>query len=422
MQMDSPADLAPLVSPENRPNWIEIDLDALRGNIAFIRSRLAPVVKILLPVKADAYGHGSLAASYTAEASGVDYLGVAHPFEGADLREHGVRLPILVLGACQESEFPLLVQHDLTPSIASLDIAKKLNHFLEAGMTGDTPDPVLKVHLQVDTGMNRFGVPASDFAEAEAICRLPHLEVEGMYSHLATADEPGSDFLKLQVKRFTELKNYLTEKNLCPPICHLANSPATLLYDDLYFDMVRPGIALYGYSPLGDFPPPWPIRPVLKLRSTVRRVHAVRAGEGISYGQLWKAGQDTLVATIALGYGDGYLRGAPNTGMVLVRGVACPILGRVCMDACMVDLSAVPDAETVRQGEVVDCIDGALDARISMEQIAKERGTISYEITTRMARRLYRLYRYEGRLLRWDEVMPILRRPAVPQPQSGQKA
>jgi alanine racemase len=399
--MDNPAG--------NRPNWIEIDLDALRSNIAFVRSRLAPGVKMLLPVKADAYGHGSLAASYTAEMSGVDYLGVAHPFEGADLRAHGVKLPILVLGTCQESEFGMLVEHDLTPSIADVEIAKKLNDFLETGITGDTPDPVLKVHLQVDTGMNRFGILADDFTSAEAICRLPHLEVEGLYSHLATADEPASDYLKLQVKRFTELKNYLSEKNLCPPICHLANSPATLLYETLQFDMVRPGIALYGYSPLGVFPPPWPIRPVLKLRSTVRRVHTVKAGEGVSYGQRWTAPQDTRVATIALGYGDGFLRGEPNTGVVLVRGVACPIVGRVCMDACMVDLSAVPDAETVRPGEVVDCIDGEKNGRISMEQIASERGTISYEVTTRMARRLYRLYRYEGKLLRWDEVRPLLK-------------
>jgi len=165
--------------------------------------------------------------------------------------------------------------------------------------------------------------------------------------------------------------------------------------------MVRPGLAIYGYDPLGELPSRFPIKPVLRLRSTVRALRRVGAGEGVSYGHFFKAEKNMLVATVAIGYGDGYLRGEPNKGVVFINGKACPILGRVCMDACMVDASEIPD---VKIGDIAECINGEFSEQISVEAFAAEHKTIPYEITTRMARRLYRLYRYKGRTCGWHEL------------------
>jgi len=370
------------------PNWIEIDLDNLQSNIGYVRSLLPANVKLLLPVKADAYGHGSLAISFAAMKAGVDFLGVAHLFEGVALRKNGVKARILVLGPCNESDIPLLSKYDLTPSVQNFETAAKLSN--------------IKIHLQIDTGMHRFGIKHNDFEEIKKICELPNLEVEGIYSHLATADMPGHPAIEKQLERFENLLAELGKIGKRPPLCHIANSPATLLFTSkTHYDMVRPGVALYGYDPTGEFPSKFPIKPVLKLRSTVRALRDVEAGEGVSYGHFFVAKKNMRVATIAIGYGDGYLRGEPGKGVIFVRGKACPILGRVCMDACMVDVSDVPD---VKIGDIAECINGEFSEQISVEAFAKEHNTISYEITTRMARRLYRFYRYKGKMSGWDEV------------------
>jgi alanine racemase len=226
------------------------------------------------------------------------------------------------------------------------------------------------------------------------ICELENLEVEGIYSHLATADMPEHFAMEKQLARFGDLLAFLEKEGMRPPLCHIANSAATLLFTNkIHYDMVRPGIALYGYE--------HPLKPVLRLRSTVRALREVEAGEGISYGHFFVAEKNMKVATIAIGYGDGYMRGEPSKGVIFINGKACPILGRVCMDACMVDVSEVPD---VKIGDIAECINGEFSEQISVETFAKEHGTISYEITTRMARRLYRIYRYKGKMMRWDEV------------------
>ena len=364
------------------PNWIEIDLDNLQSNIHYVRGLLPDYVKLLLPVKADAYGHGSLAISFAAMEAGVDFLGVAHLFEGVALRKNGVKARILILGPCHESDFPLLLKYDLTPSIPNFETAAKLS------------GSQIKIHIQIDTGMHRFGIKHNNFEEIKKICELPNLEIEGIYSHLATADMQGHPAMDKQLERFDNLLTELEKAGKRPPLCHIANSPATLLFaSKTHYDMVRPGISIYGYDPTGEFPSKFPIKPVLKLRSTVRALRDVEAGEGISYGHFFVAEKNMRVATVAIGYGDGYLRGEPSKGVIFIQGKACPILGRVCMDACMVDVSEIPE---VKIGDIAECINGELSGQISVEAFAKEHNTISYEITTRMARRLYRIYRYKG--------------------------
>jgi len=379
-----------------RPNWIEIDLDHLQSNISYARSLLPAGTKILLPVKADAYGHGSLATSFAAMDAGIDFLGVAHLFEGIALRENGVKARILILGPCLESDFPFLVKHNLTPSIQDYETAKKFSDFLTSKF---------KVHIQIDTGMHRFGIKYDNFDEVKKICELSNIEAEGMYSHFATADMPDHPAMKIQLGRFDKLVKYLESIKLRPSLCHIANSPATFLFaNETHYDMVRPGVALYGYDPLGEISSRFPIKPVLRLRSTVRALRHVEAGEGISYGHYFRAEKSLRVATVAIGYGDGYLRGEPNMGVIFINGKACPILGRVCMDACMVDVSEVPN---VKVGDIAECINGEFSKQISVEEFAREHKTIPYEITTRMARRLYRLYRYKGKTCGWHELRAV---------------
>jgi len=376
-----------------RPNWIEIDLDNLQSNIRYVRGLLPSGTKMLLPVKADAYGHGSLAISFAAMEAGIDFLGVAHLFEGVALRENGVNARILILGPCMENDFPYLQKYNLTPSISSYEIAKKLSEY-----SLSTVHPPVAAHIQIDTGMHRFGIKYDNFEEVKKICELSNLKVEGMYSHLATADIPEHCAMKIQLVRFDRIVKELESAGLRPPICHIANSAATLLFaEKTHYDMVRPGIALYGYE--------FPVKPVLRLYATVRALREVEAGEGVSYGHFFIAKKNMLVATIAIGYGDGYLRGTPNEGVIFIRGKACPILGRVCMDACMVDVSDVPD---VQIGDKADCINGEFSSTISVETFAAVHNTISYEITTRMARRLYRIYKYKDQIVGWHKLKEIL--------------
>lgn len=386
-----------------RPNWIEINLDALVANLKWIRSRIPAGTKILLPVKADAYGHGSLAVSWAAVHAGIDFLGVAHLFEGILLRQYGIRTPILVLGPCVESDFPYLLEFGLTPTLSNLATAQALSAFLAKNNAS------LSAHLKIDSGMHRYGIPPEDLDTIHAILALRPLHIEGLYSHLATADMPAHPATERQITRFTTLVQTLESEGIKPSICHLGNSAATLTRSpEVHFDMVRPGVALYGYNPMGVHPAPWPLQPLLRMRSTIRTLHEVPTGEGVSYGHYWIATQPTKVAAVAIGYGDGYLRGEYNKGLVFIRGKACPILGRVCMDATMVDVSALPD---VQVGDTVECINGEIDSRISMETLATEHNTISYEITSRVARRLYRLYHWQGRVLRWDDLKNELQVP-----------
>ena len=373
--------------------WAEIDLGAIRNNYYRIRESLPYGCRFLGVVKADAYGHGSLACSFAAKFGGADYLGVAHINEGMLLRQYGMDLPILVLGPCTPADFAYFVEFQLTAAITDLRTAQLFDQFLQE--TGTT----CRAHLAIDTGMNRYGFDAEDFDSIRTALHLKHIEFEGMFTHLATADMPGNPKTDVQIQRFSRLVDVLEAEGIRPPVCHCSSSAGTLTHPESHFDMVRPGLTLYGYNCMGPVPSPYPIRPVMKIKSTIRHIHIVKPGETVSYGGYWMAQQPTRIATIAIGYGDGYLRGEYNKGFVMIRGQICPILGRVCMDATMVDVSHIPD---VQVGETVDVVNGELDFHISMESVADDHHTIPYELTSRVARRLYRKYFWKNRLVRWD--------------------
>ncbi len=384
---------------QNRPNWIEIHLDALRNNIQLFRKKLPQSTKILLPVKADAYGHGSLACSWAAFHSGVDWLGVAHVFEGVLLRQYGIPLPILVLGTSTPQDFESIVRYQLTPSLSDASHVEQFSKWLA------TQNMQYPAHLKVDTGMHRFGIPAEDFAQIEALISDSFVQFEGLFSHLSTADEPHHPMTQKQEQKFADLVFFLKSKGKCPPLCHLANSAGVLGEVGTHYNMVRPGIALYGYNPFGPFDASWGLEPMLQMRATVRQIHDIGPGESVSYGLRWTATQNSRIATVAIGYGDGYMRGEVNQGYFSVKGKLCPIVGRVCMDATMIDISAAPE---VQIGDVVEVIHGKLSGHLSLETIASRSHTISYEMATRVARRLYRLYWWNGIRMRWDELREVL--------------
>lgn len=395
---------------KQRPNWIEINLDALAANLKRFRDLTRSEVKILLPVKADAYGHGSLACSFAAQKFGADYLGVAHVFEGILLRQYGITLPILVLGPALQEDFVEYTNYSLIPTLSSAKTIEQWGAWAQQNHDKNIP----AVHIKIDSGMHRYGLCVEDHQEISELLQTPGLRVEGLFSHFATADDPNSHAAKRQLRLFSDLIQFLEKKNLRPSIVHMANSAATLNFPESHFDMIRPGIGLYGYNPMGSSTAPHGLTPMLSMKATIRQIHEVPAGGKVSYGHTWEAKESTALASVAIGYGDGYPRGEEDSGVMGYGNTLFPVAGRICMDTTMIDLgrkdvSTNPTGENhLQTGDTISVIDGSVSPRLSLEALAERHHTISYEIACRIARRLYRYYWWEGKKLRWDELRPIL--------------
>ena len=369
-------------SEQQRPTRIRVDLDALAGNLRAIRHRVGvPVMAIL---KANAYGHGLVPVARHLQAHGAEQFGVAFLEEGIALRRAGITLPILVLGGILGRQIAQLIEHDLEITVSSLD---KL-HKVEACAQAMGRKAV--VHLKIDTGMERIGVHSETCAPfIEAAVASPWCTIKGIYSHLACADDPASTMTTLQVERFRAACGHFTRLGAPMPIRHLANSGGILHFPDTWLDMVRPGIVLYGVLPDPQARPTVAVQPALTLLSQVVYFKVVRAGCPVSYGATWAPQVDTRVVTIPLGYGDGYPRALSNRGQVLIRGKRLPIVGRVCMDQCMVDLG--PEG-TAYNGDDVVLIGRQGGQAIGVEALAGWADTIGYEILTRLNERIPREY------------------------------
>lgn len=365
-----------------RPSRIVVDLPAIAGNLRAIRDRVrVPVMGI---VKANAYGHGLVAVARHLEASGVDRLGVAFVEEGIALRRAGIRLPILVLGGIFGPQVADYLRHDLEITVSSLDKLRQVEAVAEA--SGQRA----RVHLKIDTGMERIGVHSYScgaFIEAAAASRW--CDIVGVYSHLACADDPASPMTARQVERFAEACAHFTRIGAPMPLRHLANSGGVLHAPDTWLDLVRPGIILYGVLPDPASHPAIALRPALSLVSRVVYFKVVRAGGTVSYGATWTAAVDTRIATVPVGYGDGFPRALSSRGEVLLRGQRRPIAGRVCMDQFMVDLG--PDGTAYNEDEVV-LVGVQGDDAIRVEDVARQAGTIPYEILTGLNERIPRHY------------------------------
>ncbi len=367
-----------------RPTWVEVDLGALGHNYRVLKRRLAPGTKMMVAVKANAYGHGLVEVARALVDVGADYLGVACVDEGVVLRRSGVRAPILNLGAFFPHEITPMLRHDIAATLTDSDMARRLN------AAARRMRKKAHVHIKVDTGMGRLGFwhEGAD-ALIVQLCGLKNICVDGLYTHFPSADSDEA-FTQSQIAFFCALIDRLAIHGVSIPLRHTANSMAVLGFEAAHFNLVRPGLAVYGLHPKDEMVGRLGIKPVLSFKTRVAHVKRVAKGRSVSYGRTYIAPRDTVIATLPVGYGDGYNRLLSNRGSVLIRGVRCPIVGVVCMDQTMVDVGRLPG---VRQGEEVVLIGRQKDRIIRAEEIARLCRTIAYEVICWISPRVPRVYK-----------------------------
>jgi len=375
-----------VVMRAERPTWVEIDLSAIASNTRQLKALVGPHVRLLVSLKADAYGHGALKVARTVLHNGASMIGVATASEAIPLREAGIQAPMLVFGYVPLWQMREAVRLNLTVTLYSLESAQALSRAaLALGRT-------VNVHVKVDTGMGRLGIRAEDVDAVielvEAVRALPNLYLEGLFTHFATADSLDQTQARLQLARFQTILQALDERGLRPPLVHAANSAATLSLPEAHFTMVRPGIALYGLDPSPDVCLPEGFRPALSFKTQVAQVKLLPEGECISYGCTYTTECPTLVATLPVGYADGFRRAPYTWGTVLIHGQEAPIVGRVCMDQCMVNVSHIPQT---RVGDEVVLIGRQGNAMLTAEQVAQRLGTINYEVVSAILARVPRV-------------------------------
>ena len=366
-----------------RPTWAEVDLEAMARNFEAIRARVG-ALPILAVVKADAYGHGAIEVARALETSGAEWLGVALPEEGVELRRSGLRASILLLGGFAPAQADLVLDHDLTAAVYRPDQLAALG--AAAGRRGVQA----RVHLKIDSGIGRLGVPAPEVPEFAALLKAaePRIFMTGAFSHLAVADNPAESFTEVQIEAFRGAVDALRRKGLRPDLIHLANSAAIIDHPPAWLTLVRPGIILYGYPPSALLSP-FPIHPVLSLKTRIIYIKTIAPGTSLGYGRTWTATRLTRVASLPIGYDDGLPRLLGNRGHVLVRGRRAPIVGRISMDLTTVDVTEIPgaglDDEVIVLGE-------AGGERLGADQMAAWADTIPWEILCRLGARVPRVY------------------------------
>jgi len=365
--------------------WAEIDLEALAHNFREVQRLVGAGVGVLAVVKADAYGHGAVPCARAFAALGAAMLGVACAEEATELRRAGIRTPILILSCVLPDEVDEILAADAAVNVSDLETARAMS----AVATGR--GATLAVHLKVDTGMGRQGVWADQAAAtAHAVARLPGLRLDGIFTHFASADDPAEvDFTMAQVDDFVAVLRELEASGLAIPLRHCANSPAILNYPAAYFNLVRPGLMLYGARYCQAAPDGATLRPVMTLKSRVTLVKAVAPGQTLSYGRTFTATRQMRVAVIPAGYADGLDRRLSNRGWALVRGRRVPIVGRVCMDQTLLDVTDVPEVMT---GDEVVLYGEQSGQRIPIEEVAALLETVPNEVMCAVSRRVPRIY------------------------------
>ena len=397
-----------------RRAWAEIDLDALAGNLARIRQQV-PGRKIMAVVKADAYGHGAPAAAAALAEAGADWLSVSNLEEALQIREQGVRLPMLILGYTPSVYAALLAEQALTQTLFCTEYAHALSAAAEAAGVR------VEVHIKMDTGMSRLGFDGQSkprtqavIAQLEAACRLPGLHVDGLYTHFAAADydgDPDGSFTRQQADLLLETAGLLEQRGISLAYKHCCNSAGIITQPELGMDMVRPGLLLYGINPvpstivpIGNFPTgnlpgataPLELVPAMQMKTVISMIKTVRAGDTLSYGRTFTADRDMRVATLPIGYADGYARRLSGRAYMLVNGCKAPVVGRVCMDQLLLDVSEVPGAVA---GGTVTVFGRDGDACLSVEELAALSDTIPYETLCLIGKRVPRIYYQEGKIV-----------------------
>ena len=365
-----------------RPTMVKVNLDRISENLRAIRTQVAPA-KVMAILKANAYGHGLVEIAHHMVSQGVDYLGVAVVEEGILLRERGIRVPILVLGGVLGNQVPLFLHHNLTITASSIEKLQQIDEAAQVlGVTA-------RVHLKIDTGMERIGVHyynAHGFLDASLKCS--HVRVEGIFSHLANADATDMSHSRLQLERFNEVLRFYDQHSLPTPMRHIANSAAILNLPDSYFDMVRPGILLYGVYPSPEVKQGISVQPALTWKSHVVYFKVVKPNHPVGYGSEWQSDHMVRMVTVPLGYGDGYFRSMSHKAEVLIRGVRYPVVGLISMDQITVNI----EWGTAYNNDEVILIGVQEGVAITCEELAEWAGTIPYEILTNINTRVPRLY------------------------------
>lgn len=370
-----------------RPTVATVDLDRLRANFRAVREAVPASAGVLAAIKGDAYGHGAVACARALEEAGCDWFGVALIEEGKALRAAGVSRPILSMGGIGPSGADEAIHARLTPVLSDLESAERLDR-----AAGRRREPAA-VHLKVDTGMGRLGVPLHHWEGfLDRLAGLRWIRVDGVMSHLAESDGPDESsrvFTREQARRFLEAVSAARSRGFRPALLHLNNSGGVLSYPEYSFDLVRPGVILYGVGPLGRVPP-IPVQPVMRVTTRVLIVRDLPAGVGVSYGRTWVTSRPSRIATLPVGYADGYPRALSNKGEVLIHGHRAPVRGRVCMDLVMVDVTDIP--VPVDAGDEVVLLGAQGGQEISAWDLAEAAGTIPYEILTGFSGRVPRVY------------------------------
>ena len=374
--------------PQSRVN---VDLSALAHNIKTLKARIPETTRFCAVVKANAYGHGAIQAAKTATENGADFLAVARISEAVELREAGLTLPILLLGEVLPEQVAYLTANGIRASIGDIQTAKAVS---DAALAANLK---LKVHIKLDTGMGRLGFIPEDMVadngaascgirQADLIASLKGLEVEGVYSHFAKADIRDKSHAKGQLARFNNMVSVLADMGIRPAIRHVANSAALLELPAAHFDMVRPGVAMYGMAPSDEVDIQGPgLKPVMSIASKIIYVKTVPAHFTVSYGATHETRTTTTIATVPIGYADGYSRLLSNKGRMLVKGQIAPIVGRVTMDFTMIDVGHIPEVEI---GDEVVIMGTQENECILADDIADLTGTINYEVTAGLTGRM----------------------------------
>ena len=372
------------VPADRRWAWAEVDLGAIGHNVETLQALTPSETLFMAVVKADGYGHGASEVAQAALVAGADRLGVATVDEGVRLRKAGITAPVQILSEPPASATPLLVRYGLRPALYSPEFAAALSR---AGVAAGSAVPF---HLKVNTGMNRVGVDWADAGSfADSLRTLPGIALEGVFTHFATADIPGDWDFERQVERFASAVGDLRGRGMDPGIVHSANSPATILHPQTHLGMVRCGIALYGLHPCDATRDRIDLRPAMAIKTRVSQVRRVSMGEGVSYGLSWRAASPATIATLPLGYADGVRRGLSGAMRILLGGVECRQVGRICMDQFMVE---IPRGVDVGMGDEAVLVGRQGECTLTVDEQAEHLGTINYEVACGYGARLARVY------------------------------
>lgn len=376
-----------------------IDLDAICHNIKEVKRVIGPDVKVMPVIKADGYGHGAVPIAKALNEIGVDAFAVAIIEEGITLRKNGITQPIVILGYTSEYQYSSLIQYEIQPTVFCYEMAESLSKI--AAALGQNA----KIHIKLDTGMNRIGFkPTRESLEiVKKISKLPNIKIEGIFTHFACADEADKTSAKKQKAEYDKFIGWLSEEGIEIPVKHVSNSASIIDMKDWRMDMVRSGIITYGLYPSEEVSKDvLDLRPAMSLKTHIVYIKEVGSGEGVSYNHTFVTKRNTKIATIPVGYADGYPRALSSKGRVLIRGQYAPIIGRICMDQFMVDVTDIPDVSVMDEVTLVG-VDG--ENRISVEEVANGAGSFNYEFVCGVSKRVPRVYMQNGKIKEAIEYM-----------------